>query len=148
MKVIKKNIITIILAVLSILVIAFTVSYLNQKTYAKEDGIVTIEFQNEDTIIRKYIYFFKGDTLQNVILNHFNDVIFEESSYGPFLVSIEGYTMPKDYATYISIYIDGSFSPYGIGDIELKNEMTITLKVERGSWKVNYKFMILCLFHF
>lgn len=59
MKVIKKNIITIILAALSILVIAFTVSYLNQKTYAKEDGIVTIEFQNEDTIIRKYIYFLK-----------------------------------------------------------------------------------------
>ena len=58
MKVIKKNIITIILAVLSILVIAFTVSYLNQKTYAKEDGVVTIEFQNDEHIINKNIYFF------------------------------------------------------------------------------------------
>lgn len=40
--------------------------------------------------------------------------------------------MLKDYVIYISIYIDGSFSLYGIGDIELKNEMIIILKVECG----------------
>lgn len=129
----NKKIINKILLIIIAAVILFSAIYiLSRDKKAESSGTITIEVidLNNETLKKKEIEFYEGDTLKVIIENNFNNVYFESSSYGPFLKSIEGYTTPDDYHTYIRLYVNNEYSMVSIGEIIMVDQMIITLKIE------------------
>jgi len=128
----KKHILTIILASLAFIVMFWAMDVIGKNKAATSDGVVKIEvIELDDTVIAsKIINFYKGATLQKIIEDNFDHVVFEQSAYGPYLTAIENYETPSNYETYLTIYVNGAYSLVGIGDIKLEDGMTITIKVE------------------
>jgi len=118
--------------IIALIIMIGSILVINNQDSATSNGQLTIEILAiDDTVISsKSVNFFKGDTLKQIIEDNFDDVLFESSSFGPYLTGIEGYVTPSDFSTYISIYIDGVYSTVGIGQIDIRDNITITLKVE------------------
>src|SRR5690554_868994 len=128
----KKHILTIILASLAFIVMFWSIDAIGKNKAATSDSVVTKEVieLDETVITSNTINLYKGDTLQKIIEDNFDHVVFEQSAYGPYLTAIENYETPSNYETYLTIYVDGAYSLVGIGDIKLEDGMTITIKVE------------------
>lgn len=130
----RKLISSIILSIVAILILVIAFSLLGKEKRAKEQGEIKIEVIALDysLIKAKTISFDKDDTLRSLIQDNFMRVVFEETEFGPFLKSIEGYRTPSDFSTYIAIYINGEYSTVGIGSVELKDGMQILLIIEEA----------------
>lgn len=135
MKKIKLS--TIIYTVLAVIALALSIVILNTPNKAKDNGEVTIEVISisDEVIKSKEIKYKQNDTLKDLIVSNFNEVYFEDSSYGPFLKNIEGYVTPADYSTYISLYINNEYSLVGIGDITLSDGLIVSLVItDANEW--------------
>lgn len=119
------------LALIAIIIIVLMINLINSYEGAIDNGQITIEVIDIDQSIieSKTIYYVKGQTLTMLIETHFNDVIFEETVYGPFLKAIEGYVTPNDYSTYLSLYINDQYSLLGISKIKIVNQMIVSIRV-------------------
>lgn len=127
-----KKINTLIYAVIALLIIVIAITFISKEKKADTIGEITIEVYNLDQslIKSKEISFEIDDTLIKLIEENFDSVVFEESSFGPFLLGIEGYMTPDDFSLYISLYVNGEYSMVGIGQIELIDDLVVSLKIE------------------
>lgn len=119
------------LALIAIIIIVLMINIISSYEGATDNGQITIEVIDIDQSIiqSKTINYVKGQTLTMLIETHFNDVIFEETTYGPFLKAIEGYVTPNDYSTYLSIYVNELYSVVGINKIKIVNLMVVSIRV-------------------
>ena len=127
----KKLILTIVSAILAVAVLVACFIIASSVIKAQGDGTISVEVVALDgNIMReKDIVFYKGDTLQKLIEENFEGVVFEDTGYGPFLKEIEGYVTPADWSSYISIYVDDTYSEEGIGDIVFVDGTVISLRI-------------------
>lgn len=127
----KKLILTIVSAILAVAVLVACFIIASSVIKAQGDGTISVEVVALDgNIMReKDIVFYEGDTLQKLIEENFEGVVFEDTGYGPFLKEIEGYVTPADWSSYISIYVDDTYSEVGIGDIVFVDGTVISLRI-------------------
>lgn len=127
----KKLILTIVSAILAVAVLVACFIIASSVIKAQGDGTISVEVVALDgNIMReKEIVFYEGDTLQKLIEENFEGVVFEDTGYGPFLKEIEGYVTPADWSSYISIYVDDTYSEVGIGDIVFVDGTVISLRI-------------------
>lgn len=74
--------------------------------------------------------FTKEDTLKELVSKNFSNVTFDNGM----IMSMEDYVTPKDYHTFLSIYVDNEMSLYGINDINLKNGMIVEFRITEFSY--------------
>ena len=121
----KKLIIKIILSVAALVLVFLSVYLLKDSFKPDYDGVITIEVidVNGDTIKEKEINFNEGELLVDLISDNFENVTYDNGM----IMSIENYTTPADWSTFISIYVDDEMSMVGLADIKFENETKISL---------------------
>jgi hypothetical protein len=127
----NSNLLTIILSVISIITIVIALDVLKDYKGATDNGQLVIELLDIDGDImstQSFLYF-KGDTLISLIENNFDDVMIEDTFYGPFLKAIEGYVTPNDFSTYLSLYVNNEYSVQGISQIRPSNNMIVSIRI-------------------
>lgn len=110
----KKNK-TIWLSIITIMligVLAFLIYHITSGGKASGDGVVTVNYVGLDgkTIKSCEITFNEGDQIVTLIEENFENVRFIDGM----IMSIEDYVTPSDWSTFISVYVDGEVSNYGL----------------------------------
>lgn len=128
----KKIILTAVLSLIACFVIVLSIILINNQTKAKYDGTIIVDVIDLDgkEMKKKSIGFKEGETLVQLIEANFENVVFEDTGYGPFLKEIEGYKTPDDWSSYISVYVDNEYSQVGIGLIEFEDGTYISFRIE------------------
>ena len=121
----KKLILTIALSLVAVVVLVELYLKINSKYTSDSDGEIQIELVALDGSIikKKTIDFNEGDTLEQLLEENFNNVVFENGM----LMAIEDYTTPSDWSTFISVYVDGEMSMVGLLEIQFVNGTKISL---------------------
>lgn len=128
----KKLFISIASSIIALAIIVICIICIAKPFGAKYDGEITVEVVDldGDIIKSKGIGFNEGDTLVSLVEKNFDQVVFEDTGYGPFLKEIEGYKTPADWSSYIAIYVDDKYSEVGIGSIVFENGTIVSFRVE------------------
>ena len=115
----NKRILTMILSLIGVIVFVITSVMVSRHFASKSEGQIQVQLIDlEGNITKeKEIEFDKGDTLQYLLEENFDNVVIENGM----LMSIENFTTPLDWSTFISIYVDNEISPVGLLDIEFKD---------------------------
>ena len=101
-----------IITVMLIGVLAFLIYHITSGGKASGDGVVTVNYVGLDgnTIKSCNITFNEGDQIVTLIEENFKNVRFEDGM----IMAIEDYVTPSDWSTFISVYVDGKVSNYGL----------------------------------
>lgn len=120
----KNRILTIILSLIGVIVFVIASVMVSRHFASKSEGQIQVQLIDlEGNITKeKEIEFDKGDTLQYLLEENFDNVVIENGM----LMSIENFTTPLDWSTFISIYVDNEISPVGLLDIEFKDGTLIS----------------------
>ena len=120
----NKRILTIILSLIGVIVFVIASVMVSRQFASKSEGQIQVQLIDlEGNITKeKEIEFDKGDTLQLLLEENFDNVVIENGM----LMSIENFTTPLDWSTFISIYVDNEISPVGLLDIEFKDGTLIS----------------------
>lgn len=120
----KKLILSIGLSIIALAL--FVVCYiLIAKPFApKADGEIQIVLVDLDgsTVLEKNVEFFVGDTLDKLLQENFENVVIDNGM----LMSIESFTTPADWSTYICIYVNDEMSMVGLLDIKFEDGTKIS----------------------
>ena len=120
----KNRILTMILSLIGVIVFVVASVMVSRHFALKSEGQIQVKLIDlEGNITKeKEIEFDKGDTLQYLLEENFDNVVIENGM----LMSIENFTTPLDWSTFISIYVDNEISPVGLLDIEFKDGTLIS----------------------
>ena len=120
----KKLILSIILSIVAVAVFIGAYLMINNNYESDSDGQITVVLIELDgtTAMEKTIDFKEGDTLQQLIEQNFNNVVMENGM----IMSIETFTTPSDWSTFISIYVDDEMSMVGLAEIQFTNGTKIS----------------------
>lgn len=120
----KNRILTMILSLVGVIVFVIASVMVSRQFASKSDGQIQVQLIDlEGNITKeKEIEFDKGDTLQYLLEENFDNVVIENGM----LMSIENFITPLDWSTFISIYVDNEISPVGLLDIEFKDGTLIS----------------------
>ena len=123
----KKQLQTIILAALAIVVLAVTCIMVSRHYASKGDGTIQVELVNLEgvTILEKEVIFNEGDTLAGLLEENFSNVVIENGM----LMSIESFVNAPDWSTFISIYVDGEMSMVGLLEIEFVDGTVLSFRM-------------------
>lgn len=128
----QRKLIAIISSIVAVVILVACIILINNHYQAKYDGKIEIEVVdlNGDIIEEKKIRFASGDTLEGLITEEFDDVVFE----GGMLMDIEGYQTPDDWSTFVCVYVDDAMSEVGISDIVFKDGTVISLRITENMY--------------
>ena len=120
----KKLILSIILSIVAVAVFIGAYLMINNNYESDKDGQITVVLVELDgtTAMEKTIDFKEGDTLQQLIEQNFNNVVMENGM----IMSIETFTTPSDWSTFISIYVNDEMSMVGLAEIQFTNGTKIS----------------------
>lgn len=120
----KKLILSIILSIVAVAVFIGAYLMINNNYESDKDGQITVVLVELDgtTAMEKTIDFKEGDTLQQLIEQNFNNVVIENGM----IMSIETFTTPSDWSTFISIYVNDEMSMVGLAEIQFTNGTKIS----------------------
>ena len=120
----KKNLITTIISVVAIAIIVAVYIILAKPFAPNSDGSIQVVLVDLDgTIVsEKEIEFNKGDSLLDLISENYENVVEEDGM----IMSIDIFTTPSDWSTFISIYVNDEMSMVGIKDIEFTDGTKIS----------------------
>ena len=123
----KKNILTIVLVLVAAIVLALAIYYIQKSYSSKTDGTIQVTLVDLDGSIvsDKKIAFKKGDMLQELIADNYENVVFNDGM----IMSIESFQTPLDWSVFICIYVDGKMSEKGLNDIVFENGTHIEFKL-------------------
>lgn len=127
----KQKVLTIILSIVA-LAILITCIIIGRKSFsAKYDGKIIIEVVDidEEVIKEKRIKFSEGDTLVELLIDNFDNVVVTGEGEWQMIQKIETIENAADWSTYISIYVDNVESQVGIASIEFIDGTKISLKL-------------------
>ena len=121
----KKLILTIILSVVAVIIFIGAYLMIKSNFTSNSDGAIQVVLVDLDgtTTIEKTIEFKEGDTLQQLLEANFDNVVFENGM----LMSIDTFTTPSDWSTFISVYVDDEMSMVGLLDIQFTDGTKISL---------------------
>lgn len=108
-----------ILSVIAIVVIVCGCIFMMNGKSSKADGsieVVLVDLEGT-TVADKNIDFMTGDTLVDLLDQNFENVVVDNGM----LMTIEDFTTPEDWSSFICIYVDDEMSEVGIMDIEVKD---------------------------
>ena len=119
----KNKKLTIILAVVAVLALACILWFTLGGGGAKDDGHITVTVQDKEgkVLAEKKIGYKEGDKLTDLVKDNFKNVTYEDSGFGPMIMTIESLTTPADWSSYISILYNGQYAEVGIGSLEFKD---------------------------
>ena len=124
-----------IITVMLIGVLAFLIYHITSGGKASGDGVVTVNYVGLDgnTIKSCNITFNEGDQIVTLIEENFKNVRFEDGM----IMAIEDYVTPSDWSTFISVYVDGEASNYGLAAPEFTytDGTTISLVITEFSYE-------------
>ena len=128
----KNRILTMILSLIGVIVFVVASVMVSRHFALKSEGQIQVKLIDlEGNITKeKEIEFDKGDTLQYLLEENFDNVVIENGM----LMSIENFTTPLDWSTFISIYVDNEISPVGLLDIEFKDGTLISFVMTEFSY--------------
>lgn len=128
----QRKLIAIISSIVAVVILVACIILINNNYQAKYDGKIEIEVVDldGDIIEEKRIKFASGDTLEGLITERFDDVVFE----GGMLMDIEGYQTPDDWSTFICVYVDDKMSDVGISDIKFEDGTIISLRITENMY--------------
>ena len=91
---------------------------------SQNSGQIQVELINLEgvTTLEKEVEFEEGDTLEFLLKENFDNVVIENGM----LMSIEDFTTPSDWSTYISIHVDNEISQVGLLEIEFEDGTLIS----------------------
>lgn len=120
----KNLILTAILSFIGVIVFVIASVMVSSRFASQNSGQIQVELINLEgvTTLEKYIEFKQGDTLEFLLEENFDNVVIENGM----LMSIEDFTTPSDWSTYISIYVDNKMSQVGLLEIEFMDGTLIS----------------------
>lgn len=126
----KKKIIPIICTIVALVIIVFSIWYLNKPTRTNENGEITIILLNKDKseIESKKIEILEGDTFLELLEENFEIVV--ENGMILKINSLEAYNTKEEF---IKIYIDCKPSNKGVKLILPENGVTYRFIIEETS---------------
>ena len=125
----KNNVIKIVLAVVAVIVIVLCSLFVSGKFDSRtaRDGSIEIKLVNLDGSVESdnTFQYASGATLVNILENNYSNVVITDNM----LMSIEDFTTPDDWSSYIAIYVDGEMSQVGVNEINLFDYSVITFQM-------------------
>ena len=123
----KKNLLTLILSIVGVVVLCLAVYFISSSFKSNSDGEITVIVEMLDGTVEKEktIEFNEGDELVTLISENFDNVVFDNGM----IMSIESYTTPSDWSTFLCVYVDGNMSMVGLSEIEFTDGTEIKLVV-------------------
>ena len=120
----KNLILTAILSFIGVIVFVIASVMVSSRFASQNSGQIQVELINLEgvTTLEKDIEFKQGDTLEFLLEDNFDNVVIENGM----LMSIEDFTTPSDWSTYISIYVDNKMSQVGLLEIEFMDGTLIS----------------------
>lgn len=120
----KKLILSSVLSVLALAVIIVCYVLIAKSFTPKADGEIQIVLVDLDgTIVSdKKIEFIVGDTLDQLLKENYKNVDITDGM----IMSIETFTTPSDWSTFISIYVNDEMSMVGLLDIQFEDGTKIS----------------------
>ena len=120
----KKTFLTIVLSLVALIVLVIACVMVSKHYASQNNGHILVELIDLEgtTVLEKNIQFKKGDTLQYLLEDHFENVVIDTGM----IMSIESFTNAPDWSTFISIYVNGEMSMVGLLDIEFVDGTTIS----------------------
>ena len=120
----KNLILTAILSFIGVIVFVIASVMVSSRFASQNSGQIQVELINLEgvTTLEKDIEFKQGDTLEFLLEENFDNVVIENGM----LMSIEDFTTPSDWSTYISIYVDNKMSQVGLLEIEFMDGTLIS----------------------
>ena len=126
----KKRLLPIICTIVALVIIGFSVWYLNKPTTTNENGEITVILLNKDKveIESKKIEIFEGDTFLKLLEENFEIIV--ENGMILKINSLEAYNTNEEF---IKIYIDCKPSNKGVKLILPENGVTYRFIIEETS---------------
>ena len=120
----KNLILTAILSFIGVIVFVIASVMVSSRFSSQNSGQIQVELIDLEgvTTLQKDIEFKQGDTLEFLLEENFDNVVIENGM----LMSIEDFTTPSDWSTYISIYVDNKMSQVGLLEIEFMDGTLIS----------------------
>ena len=120
----KNLILTAILSFIGVIVFVIASVMVSSRFASQNSGQIQVELIDLEgvTTLQKDIEFKQGDTLEFLLEENFDNVVIENGM----LMSIEDFTTPSDWSTYISIYVDNKMSQVGLLEIEFMDGTLIS----------------------
>ena len=121
----KKLILSSVLSVLSLAVIIVCYVLIAKPFAPKADGEIQIVLVDLDgtVVSERQIEFNVGDTLDQLLKDNYENVVITDGM----IMSIETFTTPSDWSTFISIYVNDEMSMVGLLDIKFEDGTKISL---------------------
>lgn len=115
----RKTIFTVVLGTITAVGLVVGGYFTYRSFTSKSDGKIEIKVIDLDnTLIKdKEIEYKIGNKLSDLVINNFDNVTITNGM----VMTIESLTTPADWSTFISIYINGEMSNYGINDLPFSN---------------------------
>lgn len=125
----KKIIFKVIISIIALAVLGTAIYFVTKAFEPKSDGTIVVEVIDLDgqTIKSKEIEFVVGDELTVLIQENFANVTYDDGM----IVSIENYTTPSDWSTFLSLYVDDEMSMVGLAQVEFKDGTIISLRITK-----------------
>ena len=123
----KKLILTTILSVVCVVVLILGFILVNNHFKSVSDGEIRITLVDleKNTISDKKIEFKDGDTIDMILKENYDNVVFENGM----IMSIESMTTAPDWSYFISIYVNGEMSQVGLFDIPFTDGMWLSFEM-------------------
>lgn len=123
----KKLILTTILSVVCVVVLILGFILVNNHFKSVSDGEIRITLVDleKNTISDKKIEFKEGDTIDMILKENYDNVVFENGM----IMSIESMTTAPDWSYFISIYVNGEMSQVGLFDIPFTDGMWLSFEM-------------------
>lgn len=115
----KKLILSIGLSIIALALFVVCYILIAKPFSPKADGEIQIVLVDLDgsTVLEKNVEFFVGDTLDKLLQENFENVVIDKGM----LMSIESFTTPADWSTYICLYVNDEMSMVGLLDIKFED---------------------------
>ena len=116
----KKLILSSVLSVLALAIIIVCYILIAKPFTPKADGEIQIVLVDLDgTIVSEFNV---GDTLDQLLKENYENVVIADGM----IMSIETFTTPSDWSTFISIYVNDEMSMVGLLDIKFEDGTKIS----------------------
>ena len=128
----KNKLLTVISVIIVLVIFCSTLLFIYKEKNSKIDGTITFEYVNinEDKSCKK-VTFKKGDTIEKILTENFNNVLFD----GTMLISFEDFNMVEENDYFLMVYVNDKESNVGLKQIEITDGIKISLKVTKISYE-------------
>ena len=120
----NKNFKKVLVTVVAAIVLVVGVFVIKDSFTSTTVGKIQVELVDlEGNARTKSIAFEEGDTLVSLLEDNYDNVVVDNGM----LMSIDDFTTPADWSTFISIYVNDEMSMVGILEIEFEDQTKISL---------------------